>query len=301
MMQRYSLIHRTLYEYDYEATESYTRVKITPIETFCQSVHSHTIEVLPDVTLYKHDDYFGNAVVEFSAPFRHRHLEIIARSEVTLYEPSKEPLSSKMKIKEAVDWFREYELEFYDFLKPSPFVYTTDEVKKFAEKHLPDEGILTECLLELNQCFTKDFKYRSGSTNINTPLDEVLKNRKGVCQDYAHLMIAALRAKGIAARYVSGYIESYVPGQSELVGSEQSHAWLDVYIPDFSWFGLDPTNNKFSSSQHLRVAVGRDFHDVSPVRGTFKGYGRQNLTVEVKMRRVDNKPSDSASGFQKIA
>jgi len=299
MKQRYSIIHKTTYTYEWEAVESYSRVKITPLETLCQEVNFHTIEVIPDVPLYSHIDYFGNVVHEFSVPFRHRALEILAKSEVTTYVPSLEPLNSEIKIHEAKEWFKKYIYEFYDYLNPSTFIIFSDKVYEIASKILHPERKLSQAIMDLNHWFTTDFKYKSGSTHINTPIEEVLEKRQGVCQDFAHTMIALLRAAGIAARYVSGYIESYDPSSNlEMTGSEQSHAWLDVYIPEFSWFGLDPTNNMPSSEKHVRVAIGRDFEDVSPVRGTFKGSGKQYLSVDVKMRKLQTTETQLVSKLQ---
>jgi transglutaminase-like putative cysteine protease len=296
-MQRYSIIHKTNYSYDYEATESYSQLKISPLETLCQTVNFHSIKTSPDVPLFTHTDYFGNKVCEFSVPFRHNSLEIISHSEVTLFEPSSEALQSRMKIKDAIEYFKKNDLEFYDYLNPSTFIPITPTIREFAKHILDPERFLTEAIVDLNQMFTKEFKYRTGSTNINTPIDEVLQKRMGVCQDFAHTMIAALRSVGLAARYVSGYIESYDPNSKiELVGAEQSHAWVDVYIPNFFWFGLDPTNNMFSSSKHMRIGTGRDFNDVSPVRGTFKGSSNQALSVDVKMRRIETPKQEN---FQK--
>lgn len=287
-MSRYRIIHKTTYSYDYEATESYSQLKVSPLETLCQSVNSHSIKVDPIVPMFYHIDYFGNKVFEFSVPFRHFNLEIISDTDVTLFEPSSEPLNSNLKIKEAQDFFRKNDLDFYDYLSPSKFAPITETVKEFAKKFLEPERRLSDAVMDLNQAFTKEFQYRTGSTNINTPIDEVLTRRQGVCQDFAHTMIASLRSVGIAARYVSGYIESYDPNsQIELVGAEQSHAWLDVFMPDYFWFGVDPTNNMVSSNKHMRIATGRDFNDVSPVRGTYKGSGRQSLSVDVKMRRIN--------------
>ena len=299
-MQRYSIIHKTIYTYDYEATESYSQVKISPLETLCQSINNHYITITPDVPLFSHMDYFGNKVHEFSVPFRHSSLEITATSDVVLYEPSTAPLNSPIKIKEAVQFFRKNDLEFYDYVNQSVYVHFTDTLYEFIKKVLDPNRLLSEAVMDLNEIFTKEFKYKTGSTTINTPIDEVLHRRTGGCQDFAHTMIASLRLAGIAARYVSGYIESYDPNSKiEMIGAEQSHAWLDVYFPDYFWFGLDPTNNMISSSRHMRVGTGRDFNDVSPVRGTFKGSGRQYLSVDVKMRRLENEIDHKQETLQK--
>jgi transglutaminase-like putative cysteine protease len=287
MQNRYTLVHKTIYSYEWEALESYSKVKVSPLETICQSVNSHVIEVKPDVPVYSHRDYFGNLVHEFSVPFRHKTLEITATSDVTTYVPSLEAQRSEITIREAIKWFKNYEYDFYDYVNESPFIKFTPTVLDFAKKVLDPDRKLSEAVWDLNQMFTKDFKYSSGSTQINTPVDDVILKREGVCQDFSHTMISLLRATGIAARYVSGYIETYDPTTNPgMIGSEQSHAWLDVYMPDFSWYGLDPTNNMYSSEKHIRVGMGRDFDDISPVRGTFKGSGRQTLSVEVYMRRI---------------
>lgn len=288
-MPRFIITHKTIYNYESDATESYSRLCVTPITTFCQNINSRSIEIEPSVPIFDHKDFFGNIVHEFSVPFRHNHLIITAYSDVDTFMPSHDPLKSEMTVQEAGEWTRKHMYDFYDYLVESSFVPLTEEVHKFAKQILTPKKKLSEAIMELNTAFTKDFTYKSGSTTINTPIDEVLKKREGVCQDFAHTMIACLRSQFIPARYVSGYIESFDPAYHTegLVGAEQSHAWLDVFIPKYSWFGLDPTNNMISSDQHVRVAIGRDFNDVSPVRGTFKGAGKQNLSVEVKVRRAE--------------
>ena len=287
MQNRFTLVHKTIYTYEWEALESYSKVKVSPLETICQSVNSHTIEVKPDVPVYSHRDFFGNLVHEFSVPFRHSSLEITATSDVSTFVPSLEAQKSEITIREAAKWFKQYEYEFYDYVNESQFIKFTPTVRDFAQKVLDPDRRLSDAVWDLNRMFTKDFKYSSGSTQINTPVDDVLIKREGVCQDFSHTMISLLRSAGIAARYVSGYIETYDPTTNpNMIGSEQSHAWLDVYMPDHSWYGLDPTNNMYSSEKHIRVGLGRDFEDISPVRGTFKGSGRQTLQVDVTMRRI---------------
>lgn len=299
-MLKFNITHKTIYTYESEATESYSRLKISPLETLCQNVNSHSIELKPDVPVFSHRDFFDNQVYEFSLPFRHNHLEITARSEVTTFQASKEPLKSQITVKEAANWFQDYSLEFFDYRTPSTFAYFSQEVFNLSQKIFTPNRKLVDAIMELNRIFTKEFKYKSGATSINTPIDEAIKKRMGVCQDFSHIMIAVLRTNGIAARYVSGYIESYNANtDQEMVGFEQSHAWVDVYIPYFSWFGLDPTNNMLSSEQHVRVAVGRDFEDVSPVRGTFKGAGKQMLRVEVKVRRMEVNATKSQDTVEK--
>ena len=252
------------------------------METFCQDIRFHSIRVEPDISTFSYIDYFGNHTEAFSIPFRHRKMEIVSTSEVSTFTPSLGPLNTPITVREAQDWFQRNYIEFFDYIHPSEFTPLTSKIREFAEYYFTQEKSFVQAIWDLNEAFTKIFKYRSGSTTINTPIEEVLQKKEGVCQDYSHLMIACLRSIGLAARYVSGYVETY-----SLIGSEQSHAWIDVYIPNESWVGFDPTNNKTSSEQHIRIAMGRDFNDVSPVRGTFNGAGNHSLKVEVSMKRKD--------------
>jgi transglutaminase-like putative cysteine protease len=156
--------------------------------------------------------------------------------------------------------------------------------KRFFREATP----LREALEDLNNWIYTNFTYKPGVTNVSTPLSTVLRQRKGVCQDFAHLMLSIIRHNGLPARYVSGYIEPVDPtrpGGSELVGAAASHAWVEVNLPNGTWWGLDPTNNQCAGERHVKVAVGRDYHDVAPLRGTFKGASNQKLQVIVSMKR----------------
>jgi transglutaminase-like putative cysteine protease len=166
------------------------------------------------------------------------------------------------------------------------------------EESLPrfrDAETLGEAVHGLNTWIYKNFAYSPGSTDIGTPLPTVLETHQGVCQDFAHLMLAVLRMQGIPARYVSGYIEPYdptKPGQ-EMTGAAASHAWVEVYLPGGYWYGLDPTNNQAACLRHVRVASGRDYNDVAPMRGAYKGAQDQRLQVIVTLKR--RRPRKTAS------
>jgi transglutaminase-like putative cysteine protease len=182
----------------------------------------------------------------------------------------------------------------FDYLQPTEAIPVDAESSAWARDILRENRPLREGLDELNKTIYREFKYRSGSTEIETPLSLIWKKREGVCQDFAHVMISVLRAARIPCRYVCGYIESEPavsvdPTRKRLVGSLATHAWVEVLVPGMDWVALDPTNNQWCGEQHVTVAVGRDFLDAAPVRGTFKGSASQKLKVHVSMQRIPEK------------
>src|SRR5690606_10350985 len=179
-----------------------------------------------------------------------------------------------------------------EFSHASPFVPLLPALRDYAAPLLPDERPLVAAVMDLMYRIATDFSYATASTDISTPLATVFEQRRGVCQDFAHLMIACLRACGLAARYVSGYLLTQPPpGCAPLLGADASHAWLSVWCPGLNeaenWLDLDPTNNCIPALQHVRVAQGRDFGDVTPLRGVIRGGARHTLTVRVTTREVD--------------
>jgi transglutaminase-like putative cysteine protease len=183
----------------------------------------------------------------------------------------------------------------FDYLQPTEAIPLVGESTSWAREILRENRPLGEAFDELNKTIYREFKYRSGSTDIETPLSQIWKKREGVCQDFAHVMISVLRAARIPCRYVCGYIESEPavssdPTRKRLVGALATHAWVEVLTPGMVWVALDPTNNQWCGEQHVTVAVGRDFVDAAPVRGTFKGSASQKLKVHVSMQRIPEKP-----------
>jgi transglutaminase-like putative cysteine protease len=175
----------------------------------------------------------------------------------------------------------------FDFLMPSMHAPMTPELEALSKELLPSSGSFAEVILNLNRYIFKNFTYMPGVTDVRTPLTEVLKKRQGVCQDFAHLMIALVRCAGLPARYVSGYIETEpVDEVTGLAGATASHAWVEVYLPSGLWLGIDPTNDILEGERHVQIGVGRDYNDVSPLRGVFKGAERQRLSVIVRVSRT---------------
>ncbi len=181
-------------------------------------------------------------------------------------------------------------LSVHQFVLDSPKVATASELTKYAEPSFSTGRPLIEAVSDLTQRIHNDFDYVPGFTTISTPLSSVLKHRKGVCQDFAHLAIGCLRAMGLAAPYISGYLETQPsPNKEHLIGADASHAWFSVYLPNHGWIDFDPTNNLLPDDRHITAAWGRDFADVTPLKGVVLGGGQHTLTVSVTVEPIESK------------
>lgn len=173
-------------------------------------------------------------------------------------------------------------IELLQFMLPSRFTQWNEDVIAFAHSCFPTDVTLYEGARSLCQKIFTEFEFKSGFSTINTPIETILREKKGVCQDFTHLAIACLRSLGLAAKYVSGYLETKPPpGKEKLQGTDASHAWLAVYIPDMGWIEFDPTNNLIPTDRHIRTGFGRDYSDIAPVKGIYFGAGDQKIKVEV--------------------
>lgn len=309
----FHIVHTTEYEYSEPAVESYTELRVRPRNTLKQTVEQHFTEVEPRVPLEDFEDYFGNRVECLSVPFRHKRLSVTSRSAVHTRE-TKDALSGlDLTLSEAVHLAFPQRRQLYDFLQPSKHCHFCPEVEALAAELLPNTRPFNEAILGLNAFLKNEFTYQPGVTDVSTPIAQVINTRQGVCQDFAHVVIALLRCAGLPARYVSGYIETDAaaarseddlrrgvdrdleadtedPAEQALVGATASHAWVEVHTPNGHWVGLDPTNNQMESERHVQIGVGRDYHDVPPLRGVFKGAKRQLLSVQVSVRRSRQQP-----------
>jgi transglutaminase-like putative cysteine protease len=183
--------------------------------------------------------------------------------------------------------------QLFDFLMPSMHAPITPELEAMSKQQLPSSASFAESILGLSSYIYETFTYMPGVTDIRTPLGDVLRKRQGVCQDFAHLMIALIRCAGLPARYVSGYLETEsVQGTTGLVGATASHAWVEVYLPSGLWLGIDPTNDMLEGERHVQIGIGRDYGDVPPLRGVFKGAKRQQLSVMVTVSRTTGEMVD---------
>ena len=285
---RYTITHRTLYQYSSGVALCHNEARLLPRETPWQLCRPSQIRIRPRPALsVERRDFFGNRVLYFGIQDVHHRLEVTVATEVrVLDERPFDAASPSPPWEQARQLLREDPapeiIEARLFGLDSPFVVVRPAFRDYAEPSFPPGRPLLEAVADLNGRIYREFKYDPHFTTIATPLDEVLNERRGVCQDFAHLAIACLRALGLAAHYVSGYLETLPPpGQPRLVGADASHAWLAVYVPGAGWAEFDPTNNCMPREKHVTLAWGRDYGDVAPLRGVMTGGGSHSLKVSV--------------------
>jgi len=251
-----------------------------------------SLHVSPAPALQKtRTDYFGNRIWGFAIQEVHSRLEITATSRVTVAAQTSPALALSPAWEAVVELFSDpvspEVVEPYQFVFDSPMLRISPELADYARKSFPPGLPLLVAVADLNRRIFTDFKYDPVATTVATPLEEVLEKRRGVCQDFAHLGIACLRSLGLPARYVSGYLRTHAPaGKERLVGADASHAWFSVFCPSTGWLDFDPTNNLLPAEEHITVAFGRDFSDVSPVTGVITGGGKHVVKVSVDVAEV---------------
>lgn len=283
---RYRILHRTTYAYTEPAALSQNELCLTPRTTERQRCETSVLTVVPEPSaIEQRTDCFGNRIHHFMVQEPHRELVITADSSLTVSDPPPLPASSPAW-ERVRDRLRRHEtdadLDAYPYTLASPFVPAAQEPAEYASSAFAPGRPLLEAARALTKQVHAEFRYEKGATSVGTTVMEVLRARRGVCQDFAHLQIACLRSLGLAARYVSGYLETTPPpGQAKLVGTDASHAWLALYLPDAGWIELDPTNDVVPGSRHVQLAWGRDYGDVTPVKGVTWGGGEHRLRVEV--------------------
>jgi transglutaminase-like putative cysteine protease len=290
----YSIHHKTAYEYASDVLHAHHILHLVPRPAPFQQCLEHKISVEPATFLRRDEiDAFGNAVtrLEFEQP--HRRLEVVTQMEVDVHERPKiladhsvswERICADLAYHGA--WPTRENLEASRFRHESPYVRVKEEFTDYAAECFPAGGPILVCADALMVKLYRDLTYAPGETAVGTPVREVLKKRRGVCQDFAHLMIACLRSRGLAARYVSGYLRAgpmggAAAGGSPGIGSGASHAWVAVYAPPLGWLEFDPTNDVRVGTDHIAVAWGRDFGDVSPLHGVILGGAKHELSVSV--------------------
>ena len=283
----YDVSHRTAYAYRKPVLLSEHLVHLAPRSGPHQSVlrHSLLIEPAPSAKLER-TDYFGNGIVILMIDDEHSELVIHARSTVEVRPPDLPILTLSAPWEQVAARARasggELDVSVLQFASTSRHTRVSTEVLDYAHPSFPAGRAILEGALDLTQRIYRDFKFDSTATDISTPVSHVLQERRGVCQDFAHLAIACLRGLGLPARYVSGYLLTYPPpGMEKLQGADASHAWLSVWAPEVGWVDFDPTNGVMPSEEHVTVAYGRDYDDVSPISGVLLGGSRQQMHVAV--------------------
>lgn len=304
--RRYFVKHRTAYDYPEPVTLCHERGFLTPRETPSQRVRAHGVAVVPEPLLHtEHIDRFGNTSHYLEIHYPHTHLEVLKEAVVDVAWPEVDvdlldqwSLSSVQRIIAANPAYR---LSRGMFAMPSHHVSLSSKLGPYTETILAGDLGFGQALVELTKGIHRDFTYQPGATSVHTTVDELLDQRAGVCQDFAHVALAVLRRLGIPARYVSGYIETAPPpGKPRLEGSDASHAWLSVLAPNGSWIDIDPTNAQFADSRYVVTAWGRDFADVSPLRGvivTEAASSRLTVGVDVVPMAGDEVPELSSLGI----
>ncbi|WP_028671574.1 transglutaminase family protein [Saccharospirillum impatiens] len=304
---KYQLRHTTHYEYSSPVTLSHNEARLLPRDLDFQQCKNTRLSISP-TPLRQHErhDFFGNRLVYFAIQDIHDSLEVTVRSLVTTQKRS-DPSGDDVHVawEAVVDKLAPnggtsavpIEPDILDarlFTLNSPFIHRSEALRVFALDCFSPHRSLCDSVLALNQRIYREFSYDPEYSTLATPLDDVLSDRKGVCQDFAHLAIGALRSVGLAARYVSGYLETLPPpGQEKRVGADASHAWLSVFIPNWGWLDIDPTNGSLPSEQYLTLAWGRDYGDVTPLRGVMNGGGAHELTVEVDVIPLAQQSTES--------
>lgn len=285
--------HVTTYVYEDTVSVGHSEAKLRPRATRHQEVWLSELTVEPAPSAKSsHRDYFGNLTDYFVLDAPHDELKVTSLSRVnvhppTLPDPAQSPPweDTRAKLREVITVGPEGAIEH---VFPSPFAKPTEQLKTFALKSFTPGRPTLEAAFDLRHRIFDEFEYQSGSTTIATPLEQVMKQKKGVCQDFAHLMIACLRSLGLAARYVSGYLVTQPPpGQEKLQGADASHAWLAIWCPGIGFVDLDPTNDTVPDASYVTAAWGRDFGDVSPIKGVVLGGGAHTVHAAVDVVPLD--------------
>ena len=290
-----NVVHTTRYVYAGDASMSHSEVHLRPRDADRQVVHSHELVIAPEPEhVGARVDYFGNHVAAFTVHEPHRELRIESRSRVSV-----EPTSAAS---EAPAWevVRDHVrsdrskpcLDAYQFVFASPRVRRSEAFAEYALQSFRPARSVVEAAAELGHRIHAEFAYEKGATDVATTVEDAFAQRRGVCQDFAHVMVACLRSIGLPARYVSGYLQTDPPaGQVRIAGRDESHAWVSVYALGEGWVDFDPTNDAVPSTKHVTVAWGRDYSDVTPVRGVALGGGAHTVEVSVDVE-PEHEPED---------
>jgi transglutaminase-like putative cysteine protease len=312
---KYRITHTTLYHYSQSVGLCQNEAKLQPRNFWRQHCHNSHFDIKPTpIDIRERTDFFGNRVAYFAIQQPHTQLIVTAISEVTIFPrqhtldlfnqmtweqvrnllegtPLQGQGQSQSQLSQSQLQNQDYALEILDarqYVLDSPMVTVIPELADYARSSFQPNRALIDVVHDLMGRIYNDFIYDPTFTTIATPLSEVLSFRRGVCQDFAHLAIGSLRAYGIAVRYISGYVETLPePGKQRLTGADASHAWFSVYIPGTGWLDFDPTNNTVPLDQHITLAWGRDYADVTPLKGIAFGGSQHTLSVSVDVLRLE--------------
>lgn len=289
----YKITHNTIYTYKHPVSVGNHVACLTPRSLMHQQCVRHGLRVSPAVEVTQRTDYFGNELSFFTVQEPHTQLAVEARSEVLMDGNSPQLPPQSLPWEEAAARIaRDHDpisLEAYQFVFESARIRPGAQFASYASRSFTPGRPFVEALLDLTSRIHRDFRFDAGSTNVRTPTEEVFRKRCGVCQDFAHLEIACLRSLDLPARYVSGYLRTHPPpGGVRLAGADVSHAWVAAYCPGAGWIDVDPTNDVVPSRDHVTLAWGRDYGDVSPLRGLILGGREHTFKVAVDVEAVED-------------
>jgi transglutaminase-like putative cysteine protease len=283
----YEITHATTYNYVGNVSVSHHLLRLTPRHNSRQRCLSHELSIDPAPALINaHRDYFGNPTHFITVERPHQQLVIVSRSRAAVSpafvpDPAETPAWESVRAR-CRDDHSGQALEAHEFIYASPLISIDADWADYAATSFPKDRPVLDAVSDLARRIHEDFKFDTSATTVATPVSEVFKERRGVCQDFAHFQIACLRSLGLPARYVSGYLETDPPpGQPKLRGVDASHAWVSFMCPGIGWIDVDPTNNCFPSLRHITIGWGRDYGDICPVRGALMGGQSQTLRVAV--------------------
>jgi transglutaminase-like putative cysteine protease len=282
----YNVRHTTTFRYEPAVRESVMEVRLHPRSDGDQRCLSFNLAVEPAASVMKYRDFLGNSVHHFDIAGSHAVVKVTANSTVEIQD------APRPKESDCGDWADLDALvagaDYWEMLLPSHFVHTNELLEELAgELSCERRGNPLGLLTELNEKIYSLFSYVPNSTKVDSPIQEALQSRQGVCQDFAHIMIALVRRLNVPCRYVSGYMFHRDDTEKDRSAEGASHAWAEALIPGFGWVAFDPTNNLVGGDRHIRVAIGRDYADVPPTRGVYKGEAQSELSVAVTVSSAD--------------
>jgi transglutaminase-like putative cysteine protease len=282
--------HLTRYTYQEPVTDSVNEIRLTPQTDSRQFCLEHTVVIKPNAELFSYEDFFGTKVQSFTLSHPHEELFIKTKSIVVTYEKDQHqgrplPLPTEKMIIQSDSFQNRYA----EYLIETPYTFTSFDMKRYASNigNLDSTGGIYQLVTMINEAIYTNFTYDPQATDVHTTVEETLKLKRGVCQDFAHLMITVCRFHGIPARYISGYhfIGDLQGGHADY--EQASHAWVEAYIPDIGWMGFDPTNNGLINWRYVKIGHGRDYRDIVPIKGVYRGIGCHALTVDVDVKVLE--------------
>lgn len=283
-----AISHLTLYTYSDPVSDSMMEIRMHPRSDGNQRCVRFNVNVSPDAKISSFKDYLGNTVHNFNIPALHESLAIKAEAVVEITEPEPLPESLPDSVWDEIDANSD-DRDLYDMLLEGKYTHNTFLLSQFEQEvDWRRRSDPLSLLRELNSTIYNSFEYHQGVTNFDSPIDDALSMRRGVCQDFTHIMLTMARKIGIPARYVSGYLFH----RNDRSDEDATHAWLEAWLPDYGWVGFDPTNNLIVGNRHIRVHVSNDFADASPSTGVFTGEATTELEVRVQVSQLDELPYD---------